>query len=119
MSIAVPTGAETTTAPKEYKSGAMNETDGDGNRDRKVAFITGVTGQDGSYLVELLLSKGAYVVCSSSRARAEGAARVGSPTIVRNFARRRGAAFRIIMFDLSVSPTREQHTHDERVALES
>ena len=75
MSIAVPTGAETTTAPKEYKSGAMNETDGDGNRDRKVAFITGVTGQDGSYLVELLLSKGAYVVCSSSRARAEGAAR--------------------------------------------
>lgn len=73
MSIAVPTGAETTTAPKEYKSGAMNETDGDGNRDRKVAFITGVTGQDGSYLVELLLSKGAYVVCSSSRARAEGA----------------------------------------------
>jgi hypothetical protein len=74
MSIAVPTGAETTTAPKEYKSGAMNETDGDGNRDRKVAFITGVTGQDGSYLVELLLSKGACVLCSSlrARARAEG-----------------------------------------------
>ena len=72
MSIAVPTGAETTTAPKEYKSGAMNETAGDGNRDRKVAFITGVTGQDGSYLVELLLSKGACVLCSSSRARTEG-----------------------------------------------
>ena len=30
--------------------------DGDGTR--KVAFITGTTGQDGSYLVELLLSKG-------------------------------------------------------------
>ena len=28
---------------------------------RKVALITGVTGQDGSYLTELLLSKG-YVV---------------------------------------------------------
>ncbi|MGF1656042.1 MAG: GDP-mannose 4,6-dehydratase, partial [Verrucomicrobiales bacterium] len=27
----------------------------------KTAFITGVTGQDGSYLAELLLSKG-YVV---------------------------------------------------------
>ena len=31
----------------------------DGDRARKVAFITGVTGQDGSYLVELLLAKGA------------------------------------------------------------
>ena len=78
MSIAVPTGAETTTAPKEYKSGAMNETAGDGNRDRKVAFITGVTGQDGSYLVELLLSKGTYVLYSSSRARAEAWARRAS-----------------------------------------
>ncbi len=29
--------------------------------DRKVALITGVTGQDGSYLTELLLRKG-YVV---------------------------------------------------------
>lgn len=27
-------------------------------RDKKVAFVTGVTGQDGSYLTELLLSKG-------------------------------------------------------------
>ncbi|RIX26080.1 GDP-mannose 4,6-dehydratase, partial [Amnibacterium setariae] len=25
---------------------------------KKVAFITGITGQDGSYLAELLLSKG-------------------------------------------------------------
>ena len=32
---------------------------------RKVALITGVTGQDGSYLTELLLSKG-YVVCPSN-----------------------------------------------------
>ncbi len=30
---------------------------------RTVALITGVTGQDGSYLSELLLAKG-YVVCS-------------------------------------------------------
>ena len=27
----------------------------------KVAFITGITGQDGSYLAELLLEKGYYV----------------------------------------------------------
>ena len=27
----------------------------------KVAFITGITGQDGSYLTELLLEKGYYV----------------------------------------------------------
>src|SRR5262245_21622332 len=31
------------------------------NRDRKVALITGVTGQDGAYLAELLLAKG-YIV---------------------------------------------------------
>jgi GDP-D-mannose dehydratase len=31
---------------------------------RKVALITGITGQDGSYLAELLLSKG-YTVCES------------------------------------------------------
>jgi len=30
---------------------------------RRVALITGVTGQDGSYLAELLLAKG-YVVCT-------------------------------------------------------
>ncbi|MCA9262932.1 MAG: GDP-mannose 4,6-dehydratase [Planctomycetales bacterium] len=29
--------------------------------DAKVAFVTGITGQDGSYLAELLLSKGYYV----------------------------------------------------------
>ena len=29
---------------------------------RKVALITGVTGQDGSYLAELLLSKGYEVL---------------------------------------------------------
>jgi len=69
MSVAVPTGAETTTAPKEYKSGAMNEHASDGDRARKVAFITGVTGQDGSYLVELLLAKGT----SRSRARRRAA----------------------------------------------
>lgn len=39
---------------------------------RKVALITGVCGQDGSYLTELLLEKG-YIVhgefpCSSARA---------------------------------------------------
>ena len=28
----------------------------------KVALITGITGQDGSYLAELLLSKGYYVI---------------------------------------------------------
>ena len=32
-------------------------------RGRTIALITGVTGQDGSYLSELLLAKG-YVVCA-------------------------------------------------------
>ena len=31
--------------------------------DRKVALVTGITGQDGSYLTELLLEKG-YTVSS-------------------------------------------------------
>nr|CAE17600.1 novel protein similar to bacterial GDP-mannose 4,6-dehydratases [Danio rerio] len=35
--------------------GGMN---GDSKRKRKVAIITGITGQDGSYLAELLLAKG-------------------------------------------------------------
>lgn len=61
MSVPVPTGAETHTAPVEYKSGRMGEDANDADRNRKVAFITGVTGQDGSYLVELLLSKGTHV----------------------------------------------------------
>lgn len=30
-------------------------------RDRKIALITGITGQDGSYLTELLIEKG-YIV---------------------------------------------------------
>ena len=59
MSVAVPTCTETTRRPAEYASGGMMAQEGDGNFKRKVAFITGVTGQDGSYLVELLLSKGA------------------------------------------------------------
>jgi hypothetical protein len=69
MSVPVPTGAETHTAPVEYKSGRMGEDATDGDRNRKVAFITGVTGQDGSYLVELLLSKGTIGVRFSTSAR--------------------------------------------------
>eukprot|EP00227_Mantoniella_beaufortii_P011959 CAMPEP_0197586498 /NCGR_PEP_ID=MMETSP1326-20131121/8444_1 /TAXON_ID=1155430 /ORGANISM="Genus nov. species nov., Strain RCC2288" /LENGTH=384 /DNA_ID=CAMNT_0043151133 /DNA_START=127 /DNA_END=1281 /DNA_ORIENTATION=+ len=61
MSVPVSTAIEVLGHPKEYKSGEMNEMSGDAGRDRKVAFITGTTGQDGSYLVELLLSKG-YIV---------------------------------------------------------
>jgi hypothetical protein len=57
MSVPVSTAVEVHGQPKEYKSGQMNAMDGDGTR--KVAFITGTTGQDGSYLVELLLQKGA------------------------------------------------------------
>merc|ERR1711977_580875 len=45
---AVPLGIGTTMSPEQYRS-------------RKVALITGITGQDGSYLVELLLSKGYQV----------------------------------------------------------
>lgn len=55
------TGCEVNTAPVEYKSGEMRTDLADGDRARKVAFITGVTGQDGSYLVELLLAKGTRV----------------------------------------------------------
>ena len=33
----------------------------------KVALITGISGQDGSYLVELLLEKGYRIVKSGSR----------------------------------------------------
>ena len=33
--------------------------------DRKVALVTGITGQDGSYLAELLLEKG-YTVSGES-----------------------------------------------------
>ena len=105
MAVPVPTGAETTTAPKEYKSGAMNETDGDGNRDRKVAFITGVTGQDGSYLVELLLSKGALSFARHARARAVAVYTVHAPRGARW--RSRGgaaAAFAPGSFDSPASP---------------
>jgi GDPmannose 4,6-dehydratase len=59
MSVPVSTTVESFGKPTEYKSGEMNAMAGDG--ERKVAFITGTTGQDGSYLVELLLSKG-YIV---------------------------------------------------------
>jgi GDP-D-mannose dehydratase len=33
------------------------------SEERKVALITGITGQDGSYLTELLLDKGYIVSC--------------------------------------------------------
>jgi GDPmannose 4,6-dehydratase len=39
-------------------SASSTETDAAGKGSRKVALITGVTGQDGSYLAELLLEKG-------------------------------------------------------------
>lgn len=35
--------------------------------DRKVALVTGITGQDGSYLAEFLLDKG-YTVSTQSNA---------------------------------------------------
>lgn len=59
MSVPVSTTVEGTNKPAEYSSGEMNAMAGDGTR--KVAFITGTTGQDGSYLVEALLAKG-YIV---------------------------------------------------------
>jgi hypothetical protein len=82
MSVPVSTGCEVNVAPREYKSGEMQAGLSDGDRARKVAFITGVTGQDGSYLVELLLSKGANGAMDrstrkSSRIRASRA-RVGA-----------------------------------------
>ena len=56
MYVPVSTTVEVFGKPAEYKSGEMNAMAGDG--ERKVAFITGTTGQDGSYLVEFLLQKG-------------------------------------------------------------
>ena len=56
MSVPVSTTVEGTGQPSEYNMGQMNSMDGDGTR--KVAFIAGTPGQDGSYLVELLLEKG-------------------------------------------------------------
>ena len=40
-----------------------DQTNGSSNVSRKVALITGITGQDGSYLAELLIEKG-YVACT-------------------------------------------------------
>ena len=48
--------APTTTTPPPIKYSTMSEP--------KVALITGITGQDGSYLTELLLEKG-YIVSLS------------------------------------------------------
>ena len=62
MHTPVTTSVEVQDRPADYKAGEMNAMAEDGNK--KVAFITGVTGQDGSYLVELLLSKG-YTELSS------------------------------------------------------
>ena len=45
--------------------------------DRKTALVTGVTGQDGSYLAELLLSKGYRVVGMVRRASTENFERIG------------------------------------------
>ena len=56
MYVPVSTTVEVFGKPAEYKSGEMNAMAGDG--ERKVAFIIGTTGQDGSYLVEFLLQKG-------------------------------------------------------------
>ena len=42
-----------------------DQTNGSSNGSRKVALITGITGQDGSYLAELLIEKG-YVTFTQS-----------------------------------------------------
>ena len=42
-----------------------DQTNGSSNVSRKVALITGITGQDGSYLAELLIEKG-YVAYTES-----------------------------------------------------
>lgn len=45
-------------APDASGSAAQHAADGHQTADRRVALITGITGQDGSYLAELLLEKG-------------------------------------------------------------
>ena len=59
--VPVPTSTETNFEPNDYKKGSIDYDLLANDPKRKVAFITGVTGQDGSYLVELLLEKG-YIV---------------------------------------------------------
>ena len=61
-SVPVSTAGEVTGTPAAAQSGEIDSMAGDGTR--KVAFITGTTGQDSSYLVELLLSKGTILFTS-------------------------------------------------------
>ena len=46
----------------------MNSTS---NNDSKIALITGITGEDGSYLAELLLEKGFLAVSQEQNLRAK------------------------------------------------
>ena len=41
--------------------------------DKKVALITGITGQDGSYLAEFLIEKGYTDCCAAPRRSTQGA----------------------------------------------
>ena len=59
--VHVSTCVEVRDKPAAYTSGAGALHSSDVQDVRKVAFITGTTGQDGSYLVELLLSKGEII----------------------------------------------------------
>ena len=53
--------------------------------DRKVAFLTGITGQDGSYLAELLLGKGYEVHAIVRRASLFTTARIEHLLGIRTF----------------------------------
>merc|ERR1719367_854606 len=46
---------------KTEKNAEIKSAEKKAPEERKVALITGITGQDGSYLAELLLKKGYYV----------------------------------------------------------
>lgn len=66
----------------------------------KSALITGVTGQDGSYLAELLLQNGYRVTGLVRRGRAEKAARSGNLAKARSF----GSGFDLLEGDLLDQP---------------
>ena len=60
----------------EYQARMKHRNSGYANNFNKKALITGVTGQDGSYLAELLLEKGYMVVGLKRRISTENHQRI-------------------------------------------
>ena len=80
---------------------------------RKVALITGITGQDGSYLAELLLSKGYDVHGTIRRSSTDYRERIahleGTPNFHLHYADL-GDSMSIIQVMNKVKPTEREHS---------